>query len=164
MAVDNPHLRDLGVIEVSPAVVRGELRSTEARELLLRLEVAWDVTATCSRCLETRVSPRRSELVLLVETARTEAGGAGRERKNRDDEDDQGDEHVVFAVDDELDTGPLVVEHVHLELPMRVVCQPDCPGLCPTCGVRRGDPSCVCAPAAADARWAPLAALKDRQN
>ncbi len=31
-----------------------------------------------------------------------------------------------------------------LEMPMRILCAPDCQGLCPTCGVNRNTTTCTC--------------------
>jgi len=38
----------------------------------------------------------------------------------------------------ELALGPLVTEAISLAEPIATLCEPDCPGLCPTCGERLG--------------------------
>ena len=44
------------------------------------------------------------------------------------------------------------------------LCRPDCRGLCPVCGVNRNLESCACDLARADARFAALAELLDRDD
>jgi uncharacterized protein len=50
-----------------------------------------------------------------------------------------------------------VREQVLLTLPGRTLCQEDCQGLCPQCGVNRNRTTCACAERPADSRWKALA-------
>lgn len=64
---------------------------------------------------------------------------------------------VVFLEDGELDLEELAAEQALLALPMRIVCDTDCAGLCPRCGANRNiDGACRCQPEV-DPRWAALA-------
>jgi uncharacterized protein len=63
-------------------------------------------------------------------------------------------------VHDEVDLEPLARETVLLELPPAPLCQEDCRGLCPDCGVDRNESTCACAPPI-DPRWAVLDVLRD---
>jgi uncharacterized protein len=77
----------------------------------------------CSRCLTPvtgRVQVRLTELFAYPDST-TEA---------TTEEDEVG--HVV---DDTIDLEQPVVDAVGLELPFAPLCSPDCPGLCPECGV-----------------------------
>jgi uncharacterized protein len=51
---------------------------------------------------------------------------------------DRSAEPDVVRLDDhhEIDLEPLVVDSIVLEEPIAPLCEPDCPGLCPTCGER----------------------------
>lgn len=52
------------------------------------------------------------------------------------------EDEVGRVVDDRVDLEQAIVDAVGLELPFAPVCQPDCPGLCPHCGVQlANDPS-----------------------
>jgi DUF177 domain-containing protein len=100
----------------------------------------------CARCLSAvtgRVQVGLTELFAYPDSA-TEATS---------EEDEVG--HIV---DDTVDLEQSIIDAVGLELPFAPVCRPDCPGLCPECGV----------PLAAepghhhdriDPRWAKLADL-----
>jgi uncharacterized protein len=70
------------------------------------------------------------------------------------------DEAFDYTVQDEsLDLEPLVRDAVVLSLPFQPVCQEDCPGLCPECGVRLLDNPGHEHEAPVDSRWAALAGL-----
>jgi uncharacterized protein len=61
--------------------------------------------------------------------------------------------------DAHLDLTPLVREDMLLSVPMRVLCRPDCKGLCPQCGANWNEGPCDCPAEAIDPRWAGLADL-----
>jgi uncharacterized protein len=67
------------------------------------------------------------------------------------------DEAFDYEVhDDHVDLEPVVRDAVVLSLPFQPVCQDDCPGLCPECGVRLLDNPGHEHEAPADPRWAAL--------
>ncbi|MDR0504265.1 MAG: YceD family protein [Bifidobacteriaceae bacterium] len=49
---------------------------------------------------------------------------------------DQQAEEERLLLDHQADLEPMVRDSIVLALPFQPVCQPDCPGLCPECGVR----------------------------
>ena len=59
----------------------------------------------------------------------------------------------------EIDLAPAVREELLLAVPDYPVCDDDCRGLCPTCGVRLADEECTCPPPGPDPRWAALSEL-----
>jgi uncharacterized protein len=72
---------------------------------------------------------------------------------------DEGDLEVSFLQGQELDLAELAAEQILLAMPMRILCQPDCAGLCPRCGANLNDvENCGCAPEI-DPRWGALADL-----
>ena len=77
----------------------------------------------CARCLSAftgRVAIRLTELFAYP--------GSATEATTEDDE-------VGHVVDDRIDLGQAIIDAVGLELPLSPLCRPDCPGLCPQCGV-----------------------------
>jgi uncharacterized protein len=146
----------------SPARIGVELIAIEAGaplELDLRVESVSEgvlVTGTvsaptvgeCSRCLnplEGRVQVTLTELFAYPDSA-TEA---------TTEEDEVG--HVV---DQTIDLEQPIIDAVGLDLPFSPLCQPDCPGLCPDCGVvLAGDPGHQ--HDRIDPRWAKLAEKLD---
>jgi uncharacterized protein len=71
---------------------------------------------------------------------------------------DEAFDHQV--VDDRVDLEPVVRDAVVLSLPFQPVCQEDCLGLCPQCGVRLLDNPGHEHEAAVDPRWAALGGLR----
>ena len=73
------------------------------------------------------------------------------------------DEAFDYTVhDDHVDLEPLVRDAVVLSLPFQPVCQEDCLGLCPECGVRLLDNPGHEHEAPVDPRWAALSQLAEQ--
>jgi uncharacterized protein len=71
------------------------------------------------------------------------------------------DLEVAYLDGSELDFEELAAEQILLALPMRIVCDDACAGLCPHCGADRNqDGACNCQPEV-DPRWSALADLSD---
>ena len=109
-------------------------------------------TGECSRCLtpfDGRVEVGLTELFAYphsITEATTEEDEVGR------------------VVNDIVDLEQPIIDAVGLELPFSPVCQPDCPGLCPQCGI----PLATAEPDhhhdEIDPRWAKLAAMLRPDN
>lgn len=67
-----------------------------------------------------------------------------------------GSDETRRLEDDLLDLEPVLRDEVVLALPMKPLCAPDCPGLCPECGVRLADAPGHAHEAETDPRWAAL--------
>ncbi|AGB41370.1 putative metal-binding protein, possibly nucleic-acid binding protein [Halobacteroides halobius DSM 5150] len=61
----------------------------------------------------------------------------------------------------ELDLSNSLEEYIRLSLPMQVVCDEDCAGLCPSCGINLNDDECECYMHEVDPRLAKLDKLLD---
>jgi uncharacterized protein len=68
---------------------------------------------------------------------------------------------AVYAVSEEgrIDLAPLIREHAWLAIPMKYLCDPECRGLCPHCGVNLNTDTCECEETHVDPRLAPLKEL-----
>jgi len=67
-----------------------------------------------------------------------------------------------YVEDYKLDLGAWSRDAVVLALPDKILCRPDCAGLCPVCGKNLNDEPHTHAEEATDSRWAALQALRDR--
>ena len=78
-------------------------------------------------------------------------------------EDPEGDEELesVYVVDDMLDLSAWGRDAVVLALPDKILCQPDCAGLCPVCGKNLNREPHGHEGEEIDPRWAGLAELRD---
>ncbi len=67
----------------------------------------------------------------------------------------------TFAIDEKhiIDISEALRQYLILALPMKPLCQPDCPGLCPVCGGNLKEAKCGCDRDTGDVRWAALREL-----
>jgi uncharacterized protein len=137
-----------GELELSPVAVSGSLAPAPPA-FLLRAQARYRQTVSCDRCL----TPVGEDVALPIELVVEELEAA------RGEEEDEQPGQLV--VEDVIDTRPIVVEQVQLNLPTRPLCRPDCAGLCPRCGRNRNDGPCGCSEPEGDPRWGALAALKN---
>jgi uncharacterized protein len=71
---------------------------------------------------------------------------------------------LTVGDDIHIDLAPLVRENMLLSKPMRILCRPDCKGLCPNCGQNWNEGPCSCHEENDDPRWAALAKLKQESS
>lgn len=168
-----------------PTEVVGTVHREKGTAVVLEARVSSVMEVTCGRCLEpfsvpvladvkTRFVPPADFAKVTAETAaragRLKAGAAD------DDDDDEeateslggkdGEDALGLAEyrDDKIDLGEVVREQLYLALPMKPLCQEDCKGLCPVCGVNRNRETCTCRQEWVDPRMAALAELKIRNE
>ena len=118
--------------------------------ILVRGTVAAPLTLTCARCL--------APAVLEREVAVAELFGDPDRREPDDEPLDAG--YELLDDDTAIDLSTLVRDALLVDLPVRVLCRADCPGICPVCGAE--DPSgCGHGPdEAVDPRWSALSDLR----
>ncbi len=118
-----------------------------AEGVLVTGTVSGPTVGECARCLspiEGDVEIHLTELFAYPDSA-TEA---------TTEEDEVG-----RVVDDYIDLEQTIVDAVGLELPLSPVCRPDCPGLCPQCGVALAGAGPGHHHDNIDPRWAKLAEM-----
>lgn len=155
--------RQVSLIVPAPADLGIEVLSVPEGapvELDLRLEAVMEgvlVTGTASAVLE-------GECVRCLEPIRDELEVTFQELfvydDIRDSADAEEDDEVSMLQDDLVDLEPLLRDAVVLALPFQPLCQDDCPGLCPECGVRLADQPDHAHEAPIDPRWAALTTLE----
>jgi uncharacterized protein len=79
-------------------------------------------------------------------------------------EETTDDDEVGRMQGDLIDLEPVVRDAVVLALPANPVCRPDCPGLCPECGVHLDDLPADHRHEAVDPRWAALRNLSNNKE
>jgi uncharacterized protein len=111
----------------------------------LRLRFPLRIEGPCMRCLETGVVEAE------VDAREVDQSGA---------EDEEL--HSPYVVDGDLDVGRWAHDAAVLAIPARVLCRPDCAGLCPACGesLNDADPAAHEHDMGGDPRWAKLKDLK----
>jgi uncharacterized protein len=124
-------------------------------ELVGRVET--EIEVPCSRCL----TPAAVAVDALFELCYV------RELPEIDDEsDEEGSEltaedmGLIQFEGDEIDLAEVIEEQVLLALPLYPLCDNDCLGLCPRCGVNRNQKICGCASQDFNLKFAALNNLK----
>ncbi|MFQ5828267.1 MAG: DUF177 domain-containing protein [Candidatus Methylomirabilia bacterium] len=124
-------------------------------EVFVQGQLSSSVPQLCGRCLE----PFTFRVVADVNT-RFAPRPLGRPEEEA--ELTAEDLEVDFYADDLLDLDRLIQTETMLRLPMKPLCRPDCPGLCPVCGGNRNTNPCSCEVRLPDPRLAVLKDLADR--
>ena len=118
----------------------------------MRLEATAEIpySGSCARCLSdvSGVYAMPFERTVVTEGTLTE-----------EQEEDNVDEYVILQ-NGMLDIDDSVREALILSFPMRLLCEEDCPGLCPKFGRPLREGACGCTTKEVDPRWAVLASLK----
>jgi len=127
---------------------RAELLNHAVKDIRVHGDLKVDVSASCDRCLELVAIPVQNhfDLVYFPE-AESQAG---------EDEVAESAIDVGFYEGNGLTLNDVLREVVLLALPMQIVCDEACKGICPQCGENRNERDCDCHPAAADDRWSGL--------
>lgn len=151
-AVSFSHSLDLSAVEqgsgrpfIHPVELSGLVENT-AGVVLLRYSARTVLQFCCDRCLEPVEYPinYRFEHVLVREA------------------EDEADNDFILVPDAVLDLDELAVADIILELPSKILCAPDCKGLCPRCGQNLNQTTCGCPENDPDPRLAALRALLEQ--
>jgi uncharacterized protein len=100
----------------------------------------------CFRCLDDAV------LGVHVDAREYQAASPGDDEELR----------TAYLENDKLDLSAWGRDAVALELPDKILCRPDCAGLCPGCGKNLNDEPHDHGEPEPDSRWAALAELKEK--
>jgi uncharacterized protein len=142
--------RPLGPVDVELDVER------RGERLTLRGSVKAEAEQACARCAKTFASVLESEVLFLAE------------RRGTDDPRDEAaleeEGEVLYHDGVELDLDAPLREALILELPVVVVCRPECKGLCPRCGKDLNEDVCSCGSSTEDPRWETLKGLKEEED
>ena len=142
------------VLSLGPVRWRGQVVFADPG-YYLKAKLSYDQSLSCNRCLKPIVEHLEPEVELMIVVERPRAVAGEHELK----EDELG---VLTIPEEILETDPILLEQLQLNVPMKPLCRPDCKGLCPVCGADRNAGECSCEEPAGDARFAALAALKSR--
>jgi uncharacterized protein len=147
-------LQDDRVQVLLAPTVSGEIRQA-GRRVQVTGRLAARVQVECNRCLKPIELPIDSSFKLEYVTP----------------EDYQAQQAVELTEEDldlsifdgeGIDIDELVAEELMLAVPDHVLCNDNCKGICPVCGVDRNAVNCECKTAEVDPRWAGLKELVNR--
>jgi uncharacterized protein len=130
-----------------PREVPSEVAVTKAASgTVFELRFAARLHGPCYRCLEDAV------LDVPISAREYQATSPG----------DDDELKTVYLADEKLDLSAWARDAVALALPDKILCRPECAGLCPQCGKNLNDEPHEHGEPQPDTRWAALAELKNK--
>jgi uncharacterized protein len=129
-----------GLVFGSPLSVNLRAQAAGSGEIVVGGRVEGVLESECRRCLEP-VSTEVEEDLILVYAPEDLLSG------------EEADVRPIPARARELDLGEAIREELILSLDPFVLCDPECKGLCPRCGVNRNQLTCECVGEELDPRW-----------
>lgn len=156
LAISRDDLEHPDVLALGEVKCRGSLRRATPG-FLLEVLLSYEQTLACTRCLGEITTPLEGRVHLLIVVENEESGTS---EPSEEIELEEGDLGVLMLPSPHLDTQPLVVEQMQLNVPMKSLCRENCQGLCAECGTDLNTGKCTCQ-AESDPRWAALAKLKN---
>jgi len=130
-----------------PEKVPSELAITKASTgTLLDLRFDARLHGPCFRCLDETV------LELKIDAREYQATSPGEAEELS----------TQYVVDDKLDLGTWSRDALALAMPEKILCRPECAGLCPVCGKNLNDEPHTHELEVGDSRWAELEKLREQ--
>lgn len=114
-----------------------------------------DVEQRCARCLEPVTGHVAEDFDLLYRPISTL-------KRGEEVEITLAETEIGYFQGKGLLLEDVLKEQVLLALPQRALCNTECKGLCPHCGVNRNQKECECVDATTDPRWDALKDLRDK--
>ncbi len=141
LELEKSFLESIECINASVIKLDGNVKKI-GRRYELTLSYSGDLVFECHRCLKNvNISLKNTVERVLVTSS----------------ESDEDEEFILIA-DGVLELSPVVEEDITLNLPLQILCNEDCAGLCPQCGKDLNNGMCECDETKIDPR---LEALKN---
>lgn len=132
--IDGIESQNEGLTFISPVDVGGRLYSIQEK-LFISLNIKTDIEVNCGRCLEKYTHPFISNI--NAEFIHEDLAG------DYDGELDL-DTDIIYYHDNIINLEELIRENIIMNIPMKLLCEESCRGLCLSCGIKLEDHSCTC--------------------
>jgi uncharacterized protein len=150
-----PDIRQIGPLRLkgqAELIVEHRGPKEFVQDIRLRASYSGNFEQLCARCLEPVQQPLEGKFDLIFRP-----GGVDEEAGERAITEDETE--IGYYEESGLLLEDAVREQVLLTLPGRTLCQEDCKGLCPHCGVNRNLARCGCVEKPIDPRLSVLAGI-----
>ncbi len=127
-----------------PVKIKGAAKN-RAGVVFIELTAEYTISSPCDRCA---ADIERKESLPLTYVVVQETEG-------------EDTEDFVVAEDQKVDLDPLVRDDIVIRYPSKLLCSPDCKGLCPNCGKNLNEGDCDCKKEQTDPRLDALKAFFD---
>ncbi len=154
LKLEMPDVEAVGILQVHLDVISGD------SIYYCRGDVACDMKMECSRCLGSYTIRLDGELDFTILKAGEPGRGKGRRRRDEAEAGERPENLVTAMITEfEIDIDGPICEALSLEIPLKPLCDKNCLGLCPQCGVDRNRTECECKHEEVDPRWDDLRKL-----
>ena len=144
---------EIDYIRLDPELVLEQLSGVArvtrtAQGLLVQAKMHATLLTECVRCLKGYAQPLNidfTELYAFTNKSVTDSG-------------------LMLPEDAHINLAPLAREYMHLDIPIKPLCSPDCKGLCPVCGENLNEIDCGHKPEDSDPRLAVLRSLLENDS
>ncbi|MCK9276339.1 MAG: DUF177 domain-containing protein [Syntrophales bacterium] len=106
-----------------------------AKNVAIKGEIVVDAVTQCSRCLDSVPMNIESEVMNIAAPAAGTSTWAEKELE-REELD------LLYYENDTIDMEPLIFEQMLLLFPIKTLCDENCRGLCPVCGINLNRETC----------------------
>ena len=107
---------------------------------------------TCDRCAKDFTSEMNSKFQIIYLFGKDEV------------DEEELNVHYLSSESDKIDLSADTIEYCKLSIPLKVLCDENCKGLCPSCGTDLNVKTCDCKKEKINPIWEELQKLKDRTN
>jgi uncharacterized protein len=135
---------------VSPIEFDGQIKYSQKDMYELQGTIKAYIMLQCARCLVDHQHHLTSQVNLILV------------RKKHEGEEFPEDSILIDG--DTVEMEDIIIENFLLSVPIKVLCQEDCKGLCPVCGINRNTEKCTCQEQKIDPRFAALKDLLDNNK
>lgn len=106
-------------------------------KFVLQGQIEGRAIVRCDRCLESFELDSRSRFDVFFSLL-------GNDVSEKEAELAEADMEVEYIRGEEIDLDDILREQIYLSLPVKLICRPDCRGLCPRCGTNLNAAQCGC--------------------
>lgn len=146
-------VEDLNIDDLFYGTVKANIKlDKSAHQIVIDADAAARYKFLCDRCSVDSEADLlvKFQLVYIFSSQRVES-------------DDSNVKYIAPDVD-KIDISEDLKEYLDLSLPMKNLCNPECKGLCSSCGINLNVSTCECKNEIINDIWEPLKKLKDISN
>lgn len=121
-------------------------------QIVFDCDLSVTANLTCDRCTKEFNSELNSKFQIIYLFS----------KENVDEE--ELNVHYLSPETDKIDLSADTIEYSKLSIPLKVLCDENCKGLCPRCGTDLNETTCDCEKENSNPIWDQLQKLKDRTN
>ena len=147
---DEKILKNYNIVQASNLNIAGQVTYMDGG-LFVKCTYTTNLQLKCDRCLKPFEYTLEGDIF------------KGIKPETQSDMESEEDD-VYYYEGQDLDISPIVMDDILFNIPLQMVCDSDCQGLCPTCGVDLNEKDCECNKEKIDPRFEVLKSFFDKEE